>query len=458
MASNVTRVARPRSSLMKVNLAPWLVAAALTFMAIRLADFVNRYAVNILYWDQWDFLQGLFDGADLWSLFRWQHGPQRQGLGNLIIAVLYSATGWDGRVDAAATAVVMLLSTIAGLWLVKRLCGPLRPWDVVVPLIFLTTSSVETYVVATNLAHGPLPALLLTSYALALTSPSHTARGVTLVLLNFFAVNTGFTLVLGGITLLLLSLQVSAPGRTVHDRLLYGAGVAAGIGTLLVFFHGFVPLSSAPCFQFPHSRPWEYVPYTGFVLARPFGFIAGNSASQVVTATVVALGMTGFVMYAGVRLIRSRGDSAFWAATFSLAGFALLFAAGTAAGRVCLEFTSANASRYIPYMLPGMLGLYLVIRRRAAKSPVAYALLPVFLVACIAKETGEASKSEAETYFKYKQRWRDCYLATHDIGVCDASAGHPVYPSPEVTHLQKKLDWLEQHHYSLFRDRPAGTD
>ena len=135
MASNVTRVARPRSSLMKVNLAPWLVAAA-AFMAIRLADFVNRYAVNILYWDQWDFLRGLFDGADLWSLFRWQHGPQRQGLGNLIIAVLYSATGWDGRVDAAATAVVMLLSTIAGLWLVKRLCGPLRPWDVVVPLIF----------------------------------------------------------------------------------------------------------------------------------------------------------------------------------------------------------------------------------------------------------------------------------------------------------------------------------
>jgi hypothetical protein len=56
MASNVTPVAHPRSSLMKVNLAPWIVAAALTVMAIRLADFVNRYAVNIVYWDQWDFL------------------------------------------------------------------------------------------------------------------------------------------------------------------------------------------------------------------------------------------------------------------------------------------------------------------------------------------------------------------------------------------------------------------
>jgi hypothetical protein len=352
----------------------------------------------------------------------------------------------------------MLLSTIVGLWLVKRLCGSLRPWDVIVPLIFLTTSSAETYVVATNLAHGPLPALFLTSYALALTIPSHTARCVTLVLLNFFAVNTGFTLFLGGITLLLLSLQATAPDRTPYDRILYGAGIAAGIATFLVFFHGFVPLSATPCFQFPHPRPWEYVPYTGFVLARPFGFLAGDSVSQVFIGTVVALGMTGFVMYAGVRLIRSRGDSAFWSATFSLAGFALLFAAGTAVGRVCLEFISANASRYIPYMLPGMLALYLVIRRTAPKSPVAYALLPVFLVLCIGKETGELSKSEAETYFKYKQRWRDCYLATHDIGVCDASAGHPVYPSPEVTHLQEKLDWLEQHRYSLFRDRPAEAD
>src|SRR5215510_1896824 len=148
MASTATPAVRPRFSKLEVRIAPWLIAAVLVLMAIRFGDFVNRYAVNIVYWDQWDFLQGLFDGSGLWTLFRWQHGPQRQGLGNLLIAVLYPATGWNGRADAAAAAVVMLLATIAGLWLVKRLCGPLRPWDVVVPLIFLTTSSSESYVVA----------------------------------------------------------------------------------------------------------------------------------------------------------------------------------------------------------------------------------------------------------------------------------------------------------------------
>ena len=460
MASPATPDVRPRFSRLDVRIAPWIITAVLVLMAIRLGDFVNRHAVNIVYWDQWDFLQGLFDGSDAWSLFRWQHGPQRQGLGNLIVAVLYPATGWDGRVDPAATAVVMLLATIAGLWLVKRVCGPLRPWDVVVPLIFLTTSSAETYVVATNLAHGPLPALLLTAYALALTIPSHTTRCVTLVVLNFFAVNTGFTLFLGGVTLLLLSLLTRAPRVTTANRVIYGTGIAASVGTLLLFFQGFVPLSATPCFQFPHPRPWEYVPYTGFVLARPFGYVAGDSVSQVLVGTIAAISMTGFVAYAAIRVIQTRGDSPFWAATFSLAGFALLFAGATAVGRVCLELVSANASRYIPYMLPGMLALYLAIRKAAAKSPVAYALLPVFLVACIAKERDEASKVEAETFFKYKQRWRECYLATHDIGACDASSGHPVYPSPELTHLQEKLDWLEQHRYSLFhqRDSSRGTE
>ena len=82
----------------------WIIGAAFVVMAVRLALFLNRYTVNLVYWDQWDFLTGLIDGADTWTLFRWQHGPQRQGIGNLIIAVLYTATGWNGRVDAAASA------------------------------------------------------------------------------------------------------------------------------------------------------------------------------------------------------------------------------------------------------------------------------------------------------------------------------------------------------------------
>ena len=105
-----------------------------------------------------------------------------------------------------------------------------------------------------------------------------------------------------------------------------------------------------------------------------------------------------------------------------------------------------------------LLTVYLVIRRSASRSSVGNALLPVFLVACIAKEGDEFSANEAADYFKYKQRWSDCYLAMHDIDVCNARAGHPIYPEPDATRLQQKLDWLEARRYSLFQnsDRTAG--
>jgi hypothetical protein len=79
--------------------------------------------------------------------------------------------------------------------------------------------------------------------------------------------------------------------------------------------------------------------------------------------------------------------------------------------------------------------------------------MPVFFVACIAKERSELSSNEAETFLKYKQQWRECYLSMHDIDACDASAGHAVYPNPAGTDLQQKLDWLEARRYSLFQSR-----
>ena len=194
------------------------------------------------------------------------------------------------------------------------------------------------------------------------------------------------------------------------------------------------------------------MPYTGYVLARPFGLEALDTAGLLLLGTAVAVSTACFVVYSAYRLVRVRGDSVFWAVTSSLIGFVLLFAAGTAIGRVCLGFYSAGASRYIPYMLPGLLAIYLVIRRGASRSPLAYTLLPVFIVACVAKEGDKISANEAVAYSEYKQRWRDCYLATHDISACDALAGHAVYPSPPATRLQEKLDWLEEHKYSLFQE------
>jgi hypothetical protein len=69
------------------------------------------------------------------------------------------------------------------------------------------------------------------------------------------------------------------------------------------------------------------------------------------------------------------------------------------------------------------------------------------------KEGSWRSRREATHESSLKRAWHDCYLSVHDIGTCNASAGRAVYPVPEATNLQQKLDWLEARGYNLFQDR-----
>jgi hypothetical protein len=431
----------------------WIIASVFLVATARLAWFVDRYAVNLIFWDQWDFLHGLFVGEDWWTLFRWQHGPQRQGLGNLITAALYSATGWNARADAAAAAVLMLLAALAGLWLVRRLCGQLRPWDAVVPLLFLTTSSAETYAAATNLAHGPLSALFLVALALALTVQSHSVRCALIVGVNALAVNTGFTLLLGPVTPALLLLFASAPTLRPSARVTYAAGAAASIGAMALVLKGLVFHSATSCFQFPHPRPLEYLPFAGSLLTHALGLYAGDDVTPSALASIVAIVVVALWAYATFRLIRSRGDSMLWNVAGLLLTFTVLFTIVTTVGRVCLGLYAASATRYIPYVLPGLLAVYLLPRSGEA-TRIRTTVLALFLAGVTAREVAAArNDAEASHHATHKRLWADCYLARHVVAECDAETGGPIYPAAEATGLQEKLDWLEERRYSLFQER-----
>jgi hypothetical protein len=392
------------------------------------------------------------EGASPWTLFRWQHGVERQGLGNLISAVVLSETGWNAKADAATAAVLMLLTCVSALWLVKRICGRMSPWDVTVPLIFLTTTNVETYVITPNLAHGPLSALYLVTYALSLTAASHVHRATLIAAVNFLAVNTGFTVLLGGITPIVLLISIFLPGLRRRDRIVYSGAFAASVATVAHFVHGLVWFPAVACFQFPYDHPWEYVPFAGRVLARPvnpkIGFLPGEPLG-----TAFAVIATAFTCYAVFRALRSRGNSALWNVAVVLMGFTVVFAAATAVGRVCVGIVAADSSRYIPYVLPGLLAVYLVLRCGLPSGRWQIVALGLFFFVCLGKESSARSRREAAHESGLKRAWHDCYLAVHDIAKCNATAGRPVYPSPEATDLQRKLDWLEARGYNLFQDR-----
>ena len=83
------------------RLAFLLVVSVTAFMALRMASYTAVFAANMMYWDQWDFYARLFTNSDLFQIFRYQHGPHRQGLGGLLIALVAALTNWDSRGDSA---------------------------------------------------------------------------------------------------------------------------------------------------------------------------------------------------------------------------------------------------------------------------------------------------------------------------------------------------------------------
>src|SRR5712692_3968691 len=167
-----------RSTLGLDRLARLLPILLLVALAIRLFVFVDRWAVNVLFRDQWD----------------------------LLIAAIYSATGWNTRVEIFALAGIVVLASAIALSMVRRSCGP-SGWDVCVPLICLTTAQVEIFASTPNPAHGALPFLFIMFCAWSWTVQREPARTACASLANFCAVSTGFSWFVGLITPILFLLD-----------------------------------------------------------------------------------------------------------------------------------------------------------------------------------------------------------------------------------------------------------
>ena len=176
-------------------------AGAFLFLAVRLFRQVSRYAVNIFYSDQWDFNDAtLFQKHSLWEMFRWQHGPHRQGVGALLSKLVEPHFQWNSRVEAFLATGIVVIAALCALYLKTRLWGPLSFSDIAIPLIFFTPAQYENLWVTPNFSHGPLPLLLAVLYGLALTCERAVTRYGLALIVNFLAIYTGFGLFLGVIT------------------------------------------------------------------------------------------------------------------------------------------------------------------------------------------------------------------------------------------------------------------
>src|SRR5256885_2369142 len=182
-----------------------LVLSCYAAISIKFFRFISQYAVNLFITDQWDFHRAtLFEEHSFWEIFRWQHGPHRQGLGGVISKLVDPFFHWSSRAQSFEAGIIILLAAIFALYLKRRLFGRIDYFDVAIPLLFLTRNQFEPLIAATNISHGPVPLLLMMFYCLAWTLQHRLARYICIVTVNFLLIYTGFGIFAGFITPVLL--------------------------------------------------------------------------------------------------------------------------------------------------------------------------------------------------------------------------------------------------------------
>jgi len=442
------------SSTERFNLSHFIVFGAFSLMAFRLFRITFHYAVNLLVWDQWDLYNGiLFEKHSLWQIFRWQHGPHRQGVGGILSKLLGPMIQWNTRYEAFAIAAVIIVAAALALYLKQRLYGSIQLADLVIPSFFLTPVQYETLIGTTNPAHGAMPLLLMVLYCLSWTLAKNTRKYICVLVTNFLLTYTGFGLFIGFLTPALIAVDYLHNARQCgqKERAVSSLALLLSVASVVSFFLGYKLQPAADCFSLHVENPLLYGLFMDLMFANYVGMKGGKLLPPLIGGAILVV----FVICLDKSLKKLWSTSSqLWtrnAVISVLLSYCLVFSINTAFGRLCMGMPFATLSRYTPYLTAGFFGLYLSALSNEGSTLRKLSIVGVLVLALLT--AGRVNKYDAESMQgvgEAKRAWRECYLAQHSIEHCDAVTGFPIHPHPDATHLQEKLDFLEERHLNLY--------
>ena len=422
--------------------------------ATRLFGWISRYAVNMFFSDQWDFNDAtLFEKHSLWEMFRWQHGPHRQGMGALISYFVEPHFRWNSRTESFCIGGLIVIAAACAMWLKKRITGTLTYFDVCIPLIFFTPLQFGQIFVVANWAHGPLPLFLIILYCLAWTIPRVSWRYGLVLAINFVTIYTGFGLFIGMITPLALAADYHVSIRKMYrGQLLFLGSLLLSLGSFASFFAHYVYTPAVGCEPNMFQSPGIYGRFVTLMFANVLGAKGLAAFPSVIGAMLLAS------LLAALAINCKRLQPVMEAMEYRylipaiLIAYSLVFSAIAAYGRSCVGLPEAQVSRYVMYMELGLLGLYLslsTIRRNILRLTLLVTLTMTVAGTAIVRRDDRIAMGY---YRDLKKDWRACYLAYTDIATCDRLTGHWIYGEAEGNALKEKLEYLKQTKQNLYAD------
>lgn len=418
-------------------------------LVVRQLAFVNRYAVNMLYWDQWDIYHPLFHHGSLWDVFSLQHGPHRQGFGFLLTDLLAHLSGWNSRWDAFGVCAVTICAALLALLLLRRAKLATAAALAAVPLLFLNMRQYEMLVGPSNISHGAMPMALFIGYCLACFIRDYRVRYLVQALLTFLLIFTGFGLFVGLIAPVVMATELAYSWRKGDSkrRAWAAAGLVLIAASWALFSKGYQFMPAVDGFYFPYKHPIQYLYFAGLMLTNYFG-VPGHGFWSITFGVAVLTLLIVLAIRRGLPLLR--GDAAekpLGTVIFALSSYAVIYCLFTAVGRIFLGLDAAAASRYVTLTITAGFAILLELasmpgeRLRRIACVIYLALLIPGTVFLRADDMGFV-----HWFSNGRREWKAAYLKTGSEALATKESGFHIFPIP----IPNRLNYLRKHDLNLF--------
>ena len=434
-----------------------LLATSSILFAWRMFVVIDELAVNLLTWDLWDiYSPTLFERRSSWELIRHQVGQTRQGPGFLVTRFVAEMSSMNTRAESFAIGVVFCFSAGAAIWLKWRVSGSWSLADTIIPAIVLTALQQDTWVGVPNLSVGAASLLFLILLCLSWTIHRQLARVVAVVVSNALLVNSGYGFLAAPFAPVLFSLELyEARRQGDKSRASWaGVGLAGSLAAPALFLHGWV-FTHSTCTETLGSEELMLPGFVVLMLAKFVGLDFDHLGLFATIAGTVIIGvMVEVLLRQGRQVVSGREGGVAARVIAILVGFSLVYSFAAAYGRICESLLVSQASRHMTFMVPAFLGLYFDLltrtgfrwRKAALAILCAGALFGGFSVELV---TDDGAARLAED----KRRWKECYLRTENVPLCESETHFRIYPAGSEVVLPPRLKYLKENRLNLYLGR-----
>ena len=416
---------------------------------LRLIFFADRYAVNLLFFDQWSLFSAFFEDYGPWQIFTFQHGPHRQGVGFFLTIWMAKLSGLNTRWDAFAVVGCIVGAGISGAGLAVR-CGVSAVLAFIgAGLIFFNLRQYEIFLSAPNLCVGGLPLFLVVLCACSWLIKRPSIRLPLIGVTVFNMIFSGYAIFAGGLIPALLLVELVQAWKAGDRRRSGFVALALGICAAgwMLFSVDYVFMPAGEGFRFPYEKPWEYFYFAAIMHANMVG-ISGYGVFSIVAGGLIFLSVVAVFLWHGWRLLRHGVvNQPVSAAIFTLAGYGLLYCMSASVGRVMMGLPAALAPRYGTLLIPGVFAVFLHLS--LYKWP-RFHILPMVSLALFAFGTLALRQAWIGVMWFHngQTEWKAAYLETRDELEANRRSKFRVFPEPGF--VTQRMDYLEKRQLNLF--------